>query len=219
MANASGAVQLRNLIKKLDVPFNAKSSGQIHVYYLNHGDAETLAKTLNDLVSAARQSTSRGGRTSRLSRRASSANNNSSGSLFNNEVKITSDKDNNALVVTASPTDYLTIKEVIKKLDIPRDQVYVEGLIMETNVSNTSSFGISWIAATGGGNVQRVGINSNETGFLDLLTTGITNLGGLFTGVGLGKKVTLNTPDGNSVTVNTINGLIKPSQDILRPMF
>jgi general secretion pathway protein D len=43
MANAQGAVQLRTLIEKLDVPHSAATAGQIHVYYLNHGDAETLS--------------------------------------------------------------------------------------------------------------------------------------------------------------------------------
>jgi general secretion pathway protein D len=50
-------------------------------------------------------------------------------------VKITADKGNNALVVTASPTDWLTLKDVIYRLDIPREQVFVEGLIVETNVN------------------------------------------------------------------------------------
>ena len=67
----------------------------------------------------------------------SKSSSSSSNSLFNNEVKITSDKDNNALVVTASPTDYLTVKSVIAKLDIPRDQVYVEGMMMETQIENS----------------------------------------------------------------------------------
>ena len=44
MANAEGAKQLRELIRKPDVKLVASGGGKIHVYYLNHGDAETLAK-------------------------------------------------------------------------------------------------------------------------------------------------------------------------------
>src|SRR5690606_32524216 len=132
MANAEGARQLRELIVKLDVKGLSNTGGQIHVYYLNHGDAETLAKTLSALVQNAGAPSANAGSAPRTSRFTSTNDNES---LFNNPVKITADKDNNALVVTASPTDYLTVKDVIRKLDIPRDQVYVEGMIMETQVN------------------------------------------------------------------------------------
>ena len=146
MANAEGAKQLRDLIKKLDVKLVASGGGKIHVYYLNHGDSETLAKTLSSLVSSSRG----GGRSgSRFSRGAGAS------SLFNEVVKITADKSNNALVVTASPTDYLTIKTVIKKLDVARDQVYVEGMIMETQINKDKGFGIRIGGAYGSGNAQR----------------------------------------------------------------
>lgn len=208
MANADGAKQLRTLINKLDVKNVSRGGGRIHVYYINHGDAEALAKTLSTLVSGAQQSASRGSsRTSRLRSRLS-ANNDSGSQLFSDDVKITADKDNNALVVTASPTDYLTLKEVIKKLDIPRDQVYVEGLLMETNVENTNQFGISIITATGAGAAQRVASGPTQE-LTQLLTNQITSLGGLFAGIGAGKRVQFDIGNGQSVTVNTVNGLIK----------
>lgn len=208
MANADGAKQLRNLIKKLDVKNVSRGGGRIHVYYINHGDAEALAKTLSTLVSGAQQSSSRGSsRTSRLRSRLS-ANTDSGSQLFSDDVKITADKDNNALVVTASPTDYLTLKEVIKKLDVPRDQVYVEGLLMETNVENNRELGVSIIAATGGGNAQRVASGATSE-LTNLLTGQITSLGGLFAGIGAGRRVSLDVGNGQSITVNTVNGLIK----------
>ena len=197
MANAEGAKQLRDLIKKLDVKLVASGGGKIHVYYLNHGDAETLAKTLSSLVSSSRG----GGRSgSRFSRGGGG------GSLFNEVVKITADKSNNALVVTASPTDYLTIKTVIKKLDVARDQVYVEGMIMETQINKDKGFGIKIGGAYGSGNAQRYGLNSDND-LLGLLTSGITNLSGLFIGGGLGKTFTTND-GGQEVKINSVNALI-----------
>jgi len=208
MANADGARQLRELINKLDVKNVSRGGGRIHVYYINHGDAESLAKTLSSLVSGAQQTTSR--RTSRLSRRSKSQASEGS-KLFSDDVKITADKDNNALVVTASPTDYLTLKEVIKKLDIPLDQVYVEGLIMETTVSNGRSLGTSLVAATGAGNSQRIatGDQGDLTQLLTSVTGTATSLGGLFAGLGLGKRITIPGPNGQDIQVNTVNGLIK----------
>ena len=110
-------------------------------------------------------------------------------------------------MVTASPTDWLTIEQVIQKLDIPRDQVYVEGMIMETNVSQGRDTGISIVGAYGRGAGQKVGILPNS-GIIDLLSNNLTNLGGLFVGVGGGKNITLNI-GGQSITVNTVTGLIR----------
>ncbi|MEK6623788.1 MAG: secretin N-terminal domain-containing protein, partial [Bdellovibrionota bacterium] len=200
MANADGAKELRDLILKLDVKVN-QGAGQIHVYYLNHGDAETLAKTLSGLVSDANAQAKGSTRFTKIGGEGSS--------LFNAEVKISSDKDNNALVVTASPTDYLTIKSVIDKLDIPRDQVYVEGMIMETQVNKSKGFGISIVGAYGTGATQKAGFAGGTGGqdLLSVLTNNITSLGGLFIGGGTGKKVT-QTIGGQSVTINSISGLI-----------
>lgn len=202
MATATGIVELRELISKLDVKLIATGSGKVHVYYLNHGNAESLSKTLSTLVSGSSSSKSK----SRLSRRRSSSK---TSSLFNNDVKITADKDNNALVVTASPTDWLTLKEVIKKLDIPRNQVFVEGMVMETSVSKGDQFGVSIVGAYGSGETQRAGFTGGSTDLFDLMNLNVANLGGLFLGGGIGREVSLTLPDGSEKTVNSITGLIQ----------
>ena len=203
MANSEGARELRGLIEKLDVKVVAAGSGQIHVYYLNYGDSEALSKTLSSLVGNAPRSGGAGGLARFTSPTSGTA---TTATLFNSEVKITSDKDNNALVVTASPTDYETVKAVIAQLDIPRDQVYVEGLMMETSVSKKNAFGISLIGAYGSGGAQKAGYG-NTNDLLSLMTNNITNLSGLFVGGGIGRKVDLTTPTGN-VQVNSVNALI-----------
>ncbi len=200
MANEDGAKELRALIAKLDVKLISSGSGLIHVYYLNYGNAEVLAKTLSELVSSSKSNqnkftsaSSRGGEVS---------------TLFSAEVKITADVANNALVVTASPTDYLTVKNVIKKLDIPRDQVYLEGLILETQVDRASSFGISVVGAYGTGMTQRAGFTGGSSDLVNLISQNITSLSGLFIGGGLGKKITQTAADGSTVQINSVNGLI-----------
>jgi len=202
MTNSDGARQLRNLIKKLDVKKASSGSGRIHIYHLQHGTAETLAKTLSTLVSG---SSSRGRSSRRSTLRRSSGPSTSGSSLFSEDVKITADKENNAIVVTATATDYLTLKEVISKLDSPRDQVYVEGLIMETNVNKTNNFGISFLGQYGSGVTQRGGFNSGSSGagLLGLVSGQAQALGGLFAGIGGGPKITV---DGRRIS--TVNGLI-----------
>lgn len=199
MINEEGAKQLRALIKKLDIKQESNGAGQIQVYYLNYGDADTLAKTLSTLVSNAGP-----GGPVRFTRNPGELP-----PLFSSSVKITSDKANNALVVMASPTDYLTIRNIISKLDIPRDQVYVEGLIMEAQVSSGSTFGISLIGAYGSGSAQKIiSAPAGTQDLLSLLTNNITNLSGLFLGGGGGKTVEYNN-NGNKMTLSTVNALIK----------
>lgn len=207
MANAEGAKQLKELIAKLDVKLVSSSSNRVHVYYLNYGDSEELSKTLQSIVTGATQSSGGGGVATRFTTGAAAAPTNP---IFSAEVKITSDKNNNALVVTASPTDWLTLKDVVSRLDIPRDQVYVEGLILEANISKIKSFGVEYAGAYGTGNIQRAGLtNSGSSDILNLLTTGVpTALGGFFAGVGIGPTRTLDTGSG-SVTVNAVNAFIK----------
>ncbi len=204
MANNDGAKRLRDLIEKLDVKLVAANNEQVHVYYLFHGDAEELSKTLSTLVSSSTKTST--ARTSRFSR---TANDDSNNSLFNAEVRVTADKSNNALVVTASPTDWLTLEKVITKLDVKKEQVFVEGLIMETNISKSRNVGVSIIGAYGTGNADRAGFVGGESGtnLLNLLGGQWQSLGGLFAGAGIGNKVTT-TVGGQEVTVNSVNALI-----------
>lgn len=208
MANSDGAKELRDLIVKLDVKIVAAGSGQVHVYYLNYGDSESLSKTLSSLVSGGGPKPGGLGGAGGLSRFTNgNAGAQTTDTLFNSDVKINADKDNNALVVTASPTDYETVKAVIAKLDIPRDQVYVEGLMMETQVGKENGFGISIMGAYGSGGAQKAGFG--KTGDLvSLMTNNITNLSGLFVGSGLGKQIDIPTPDGKTIKANSVNGLI-----------
>lgn len=214
MANAEGAKQLKELINKLDVKLISSGSNRVHVYYLNYGDSEELSKTLSSIVTGA-VAGGAGGAAGGASR-FSSLSGPSENPIFSAEVKITSDKNNNALVVTASPTDWLTLKDVIGRLDIPRDQVYVEGLILEANVNKLRSFGVEYAGAYGQGNVQRAGLtNQGNSDLLNLLTSGVpTALGGFFAGVGIGPTRTINAPNGTAggttpIKVNAVNAFIK----------
>lgn len=210
MANADGAKQLRELIGKLDVKLVSSSSNRVHVYYLNYGDSEELSKTLSSIVTGATAKDGAAG-----ANRFSSFAGPSENPIFSAEVKITSDKNNNALVVTASPTDWLTLKDVIGRLDIPRDQVYVEGMILEANVEKVRQFGVEFVGAYGSGNAQRAGFTPKSSQLLNLLGTGVpTSIGGLFGGIGIGPTRTINVPSGTGGTttpqkVNAVNAFVK----------
>ena len=207
MANAEGARELRSLISKLDVKNSSTNSDKIHVHYLNYGSAEELAKTLSSLVSGSSSSNSS---SSTGARTFSRGGGDDGSTLFNGEVKINADKNNNALVVTASPTDWITIKSVISKLDIPRDQVYIEGLIMETTANRIREFGVEYLGAYGSGAASRGGFTNS--GSLASVIAGQTPGSGLFLGGVAGtKRDTEFSVGGQNVTkaVNPLNMLIK----------
>lgn len=219
MANKAGKKHLEELIGKLDVTNVSKGSNRIQVYKLQYGDSEGLAKTLTSLISnaQAQQQSSQGnaGNSSTLPSRFSRPGGaNEITTIFNEDVKITSDKTTNSIVVTASPTDWLTVKDVIGKLDVPRDQVFVEGLILETRIGKNSQLGINYAIPTGTTDLSKSGFidQNKKPGFLDLLNNSAYSVGGLFAGVGFGKKVSFTVPGANgnqTYTVSSVNALIR----------
>ncbi len=146
-----GLKQILALKKKLDVPAEGAGEGQVHVLRLRHANAEELASTLGALA----QGKPTSGRASRVSGGKPAAGTApvpapvpggtaaNSATLFSGEVKVTSDKPTNSLIITASKADFTSMKRVISSLDVARYQVYVEAAIMEVAVKRDRSFGIS----------------------------------------------------------------------------
>jgi general secretion pathway protein D len=58
-------------------------------------------------------------------------------------VRIIADKPTNSLIVMSSGRDYFALKEVIRQLDIPKRQVYIETVILEVQAGNDLGFGTS----------------------------------------------------------------------------
>ncbi|MBZ0252175.1 MAG: hypothetical protein K8I02_02450, partial [Candidatus Methylomirabilis sp.] len=75
---------------------------------------------------------------------------------FEGDVKITSDPPTNSLIIVASPQDFITIREVIRKLDIRRRQVYVEAVIMEASPSSVDQIGFELRGGEGKGHEKFV---------------------------------------------------------------
>ncbi len=75
--------------------------------------------------------------------------------------KVSSDKATNAVIVIGDKEIYQKAESLIKKLDIPRKQVYVEALIIETTLEKGSQFGVEWYA--GGGSKNMAGAATFQT--------------------------------------------------------
>jgi general secretion pathway protein D len=137
-ANPKGVIQVRELIARLDrkVP-PPPGGGKVHVVYLQFADSEEMAKTLNTFSQSAKSSPSTGfGSGGGMGIGINPIETN----LFEGQIKVSADKTTNSLVITASPADFGTIQRVINKLDIPRDQIYVEVIIMEMSMQRNSDY-------------------------------------------------------------------------------
>ena len=134
VGNKTGVLKIRMLLNKLDYKLDPTENGGVYVYYVKYGDAEKISTTLQGVTAG----TAGGGA-------ASSPAANSFGglkpfvppseqhSIFGGDVKINPDKANNSLVISASKQDYQIVLSLLAKIDIPRDQVYVETYIVEMN--------------------------------------------------------------------------------------
>lgn len=81
-------------------------------------------------------------------------------------TKIIADKDNNALLILASPSEYEVIEAAIRKLDVIPRQVLIEVTIAEITLSDEFSFGLEWYFNN----------NAKGNGFLDTGAAGIKQL-------------------------------------------
>ena len=200
-ANSKGAAQVRELVSKLDTKVAANAGGsRIHVVYLQFADAEEVSKTLSSLTQGS------GATNPKLMGGMPGMSSSSSASLFEGSVKVAADKPTNSIVVTASPTDFTLVKRVLSKLDVPRDQVYVEAIIMEMALNKSFELGTSVISAPNG-----VGFMPNSD-LANFLTNPLAGVQGLALGFKAGNQMSVPLPTGGSVAVNSVNGLIRALQ-------
>ena len=156
VASPSSFTRIAAIIKKLDIDVEATKREKIHVYYLENANAEEVADTLNSLKNAGGGATRRP--TPAAARGARAAGGGSkTAELFQGQILVSADKATNSLVVVASTRDFLSLRTVIKKLDIQRRQVFVEAAIMEVTLNKGTDLG----AAFHGGAL--VGSGSNQS--------------------------------------------------------
>jgi general secretion pathway protein D len=170
-----------DLMKQLDIP---TADGGVHVYYLENAKADDVAAILQGLA----QGLSGSGKRRPAAAPAATP---ASADLFSGDVKVTADKNTNSLVVIASHADYRNVVKLIERLDIPRRQVFVEAVIMEVNVDDSSEVGASlhggalkdfnFANSAGPG----IGVLGSELGGLSSLTgvSSLASLNGFLAGI------------------------------------
>ena len=204
-----GSIEHINKLNKLVALLDQKASGSrpyINVYYLENADAETLATTLNQLLAGIDfQSQTGEGQDKEATGTPS------------RPVTVMADKPTNSIVINAQPTEYALIKEIIRKLDVRRKQVYVEALILELSMDATRELGASLQGGIDAGSDSVLFGTSNlntgtnlaslaggDEGYPSLLGQTIEGimLGGLF------NPITVTGVDGSEVTIPAVSALI-----------
>jgi len=122
VANAQDTEVIEGLIMQLDIQ-RPIGTNNVHVVYLNNGQAKDVAESLTAALS----------------------NLKIAGALEATQpIQVTADEGTNALIIAASAQDYEVLAEIIEKLDIFREQVFVEMLIMEVGEDSLKKIGIDW---------------------------------------------------------------------------
>lgn len=129
LASEAEMLKIKKLIRLLDreIP---RGKGNIHVYYLQHANAEDLAEVLSTIATQQTAKIQQG-----------------KAPVISKAARIVADQATNSLVITADKEDYAVLEEVIKQLDIARRMVYIEALIMEVSVNKQFDIGVEWHAA------------------------------------------------------------------------
>lgn len=140
-ADADTRKEIKALALELDTPSSGR--GNTHVIYLKNASAENLVEVLESSLKNAPDA---------------------EGGSLSKEVTIRADPETNALVVTATQSDFAILEQVIRKLDVRRLQVYVEALIAEVDARTTREIGVQFGIGDG--------LRGDRTGVV-----GATNLG------------------------------------------
>ena len=78
-------------------------------------------------------------------------------------VQVVADKDNNTVLIVATPAEYSVIEAALKKLDIPQRQVLIQLTIAEVTLTDDLTFGIDWLFRGGAPSGRGSGGNFNSS--------------------------------------------------------
>ncbi len=153
----SGLVKIaRSLDKKVEGLKEDKAlKGNIHVVNLENADAEQLANVLSRVpfsdqakidTSPIMQTPQQPQTTPRsdMTRRVTKTQPTSPQTKPTSKLSIIANKETNSLIITATPDEFREIYRIIKELDIVREQVLIEALIVEVSADNGYELGIDW---------------------------------------------------------------------------
>jgi len=130
----SGEPQARSRVIKLIERLDAEleTTGNTRVHYLKYAKAEEVVKVLTG-VSDSLAADGKGGSASKSTSRSQKR-----------DYSIQAHADSNSLVINAEPDMMRSLEQIIRQLDIRRQQVLVEAIIVEVYESEGINLGVQW---------------------------------------------------------------------------
>lgn len=156
-------------IERIDQSGNSSGGTRLYVYPMQNGNAVKMAELLNEVFGkksasstppaslapgqapAEIRSTAPSGAAPAAPPAAPSSSPPKTGEGISvaSDVRVIADKDNNALLILASPADYEKIEATIRKLDIVPRQVLIDVTIAEVSLTGDLKFGLEWYINSG----------------------------------------------------------------------
>ncbi|MBA3502757.1 MAG: hypothetical protein H0T65_20515, partial [Deltaproteobacteria bacterium] len=147
VSSEGGYLRVKALVARLDIPLETEGGSAINVYALQNALAEELATTLNNAFGQQqpRAGTPRPGTPGApgVPGQPAPIGNIGDGTSLEGQVRVIGDKATNSLILMASGRDFLAVREVIKRLDQARRQIFIEALILEVQISKSLNIGTS----------------------------------------------------------------------------
>lgn len=112
------------------------------------GDAAARTPAAQSLADAAARAQERAAERAVDGAAGSQAGKSKIGELSKDNIKILSNKRTNALVIMASAGDLVTLKQLIKGMDIMLSQVLIETIFLEVTLNSSTETGIDWVYRT-----------------------------------------------------------------------
>ena len=180
-------------IERIDQAGTTSGGTRFYVYQVKNGKAESLAQLIGDLFSSRRTTSAAptlapGSRPTELrsstfgqitppgqmasptgSSAPASANFQLPGgtATTTSEVRVIADKDTNSLLILATPSDYETIENALRQLDVVPRQVLVEVMLAEVTLTDNLSLGLEYYIHTRNntsGQLNLGGLGTSSTG-------------------------------------------------------
>ncbi|HSK00268.1 MAG TPA: type II secretion system secretin GspD [Kofleriaceae bacterium] len=162
-SSEAGYLRVKALVERLDIPLEIEGGATFHVYRLSSAIAEELAATLNQAIGGSAGAQAQKAQAGKAAAPAAAPAAGDLGAALEGPVRVIGDKPSNSLIVMSSGRDFLALRSIIRELDLPRRQVYIEAMILEVAVGSGLELGASahGVLPFGDGNV---GVGSMQLG-------------------------------------------------------
>ena len=157
VSSLAGYERVKALVDRLDISLDTQGGSAIHVFLLENALAKDLSTTLNNALQGQNQSRTgarpgqpgapgaapgAGGAPPPAAAPPGSPEG-SLGAALEGVVRVVNDDPTNSLIVISSGRDFLAVKDVIRRLDQPRRQIFIEATIFEVTLNKELDVGTS----------------------------------------------------------------------------